>query len=185
MRVAALYDIHANLPALQAVLEQVRRVGADQIVVGGDVLPGPMPRETLERLLDLDIPVHFIYGNGEVAVLRAMAGEELAGVPAVYQPSIRWTAEQVPALIELDADLLEPKHIMIREVGAAVQALFLVDEPLDFVKDGCVGGLLGHRSPLSVCPRADMIQKFCGWIGEPRVLCVWLSLSARICFSEI
>ena len=95
MRVAALYDIHANLPALQAVLEQVRRVGADQIVVGGDVLPGPMPRETLERLLDLDIPVHFIYGNGEVAVLHAMAGRELAGVPEVYQPSIRWTAAQV------------------------------------------------------------------------------------------
>jgi len=95
MRVAALYDIHANLPALQAVLEQVRRVGADQIVVGGDVLPGPMPRETLERLLDLDIPVHFIYGNGEVAVLHAMAGRELAGVPEVYQLSIRWTAAQV------------------------------------------------------------------------------------------
>jgi predicted phosphodiesterase len=95
MRVAALYDIHANLPALQAVLDEVRRAGADHIVVGGDVLPGPMPRETLQRLLDLDVPVHFIYGNGEVAVLRAMAGEELAGVPAVYQPSIRWTAEQV------------------------------------------------------------------------------------------
>jgi predicted phosphodiesterase len=95
MRIAALYDIHANLPALQAVLEQVRRARADHIVVGGDVLPGPMPRDTLQRLLDLDIPVHFIYGNGEVAVLRAMAGQELAGVPEVYQPSIRWTAEQV------------------------------------------------------------------------------------------
>ena len=39
MRVAALYDIHGNLPALEAVLEDVRRAGVDLIVVGGDVCP--------------------------------------------------------------------------------------------------------------------------------------------------
>jgi len=47
MRVAALYDIHANLPALEAVLPEIREAGVDQVVVGGDVVPGPMPRETL------------------------------------------------------------------------------------------------------------------------------------------
>ena len=46
-RVAVLYDIHGNLPALEAVLEEVRRAGVDHVVVGGDVLPGPMVRETL------------------------------------------------------------------------------------------------------------------------------------------
>ena len=56
MRVAALYDIHGNLPALEAVLEDIACVGADRVVVGGDVVPGPMPRETLVRLLELDIP---------------------------------------------------------------------------------------------------------------------------------
>jgi hypothetical protein len=40
MLVAAIYDIHANLPALEAVLEEIRQVGADHVVVGGDVLPG-------------------------------------------------------------------------------------------------------------------------------------------------
>jgi Icc-related predicted phosphoesterase len=50
MRVAAIYDIHGNLPALEAVLEDLRRAGADHVVVGGDVLPGPMPRETLDCL---------------------------------------------------------------------------------------------------------------------------------------
>ena len=60
MRVAALYEIHGNLPALEAVLEDVARARADQIVIGGDVVPGPMPRETLARLVDLDppAPVH-------------------------------------------------------------------------------------------------------------------------------
>jgi len=41
MRVAALYDIHGNLPALEAVLDEVSREGVDRVVVGGDVL-GPV-----------------------------------------------------------------------------------------------------------------------------------------------
>ena len=60
MRVAALYDIHANLPALEAVLREVRNTEVDHVLVGGDVVPGPMPRETLELLLGLDTPMHFI-----------------------------------------------------------------------------------------------------------------------------
>lgn len=47
MRVAAIYDIHANLPALDAVLHEVRHASVDAVVVGGDMLPGPMPREAL------------------------------------------------------------------------------------------------------------------------------------------
>jgi predicted phosphodiesterase len=38
--VAVLFDIHGNLPALDAVLAEVRASGADQVVVGGDVIPG-------------------------------------------------------------------------------------------------------------------------------------------------
>ena len=71
MRVAGLYDIHGNLPALEAVLEEVHRAGVDRIVVGGDVVPGPMPRETLQRLLRLDLPVQFVHGNGDLAVLAS------------------------------------------------------------------------------------------------------------------
>ncbi|HEY3566387.1 MAG TPA: metallophosphoesterase family protein, partial [Thermoanaerobaculia bacterium] len=77
MRVAALYDIHGNLPALEAVLAEVRRADVDLVVIGGDVLPGPMPRETLDALLDLEIPARFILGNGETAVLAEKAGEEV------------------------------------------------------------------------------------------------------------
>lgn len=69
MRVAAFYGIHGNLPALEAVLQEIRQAEVDQVVVGGDVVPGPMPRETLRWLLDLDLPVHFIHGNSELAVL--------------------------------------------------------------------------------------------------------------------
>jgi len=43
MRVAAIYDIHANLPALEAVLQDIRQAEVDHLVVGGDVLPGRCP----------------------------------------------------------------------------------------------------------------------------------------------
>ncbi|MFL6527870.1 MAG: metallophosphoesterase family protein [Chthoniobacterales bacterium] len=89
-RVAALYDIHANLPALEAVLAEIDRIEIDAIVIGGDVVPGPMPRETLARLQQLDRPVHFIRGNGELAVLG-----DLRGVPAQFQAGIRWNTDQL------------------------------------------------------------------------------------------
>lgn len=88
MRVAAIYDIHGNLPALEAVLEEVRQEDVDHVVVGGDVVPGPMVRETLARLLALDVPPRFIQGNCEVAVLEAMAGRDQPAVPEQHRPPI-------------------------------------------------------------------------------------------------
>jgi putative phosphoesterase len=95
MRVAALYDIHGNLPALEAVLAEVGAESVDRIVVGGDVVPGPIPRETFDLLLSLDIPIDFIRGNGDRAVLDAMNGSEPTSVPEQFRPLIRWTAEQL------------------------------------------------------------------------------------------
>src|SRR5205814_2637330 len=106
MRVAALYDIHGNLPALEAVLQDIRQADVHQIVVGGDVVPGPMPREALRRLLDLDLPTHFICGNGELAILSQMAGARTGSVtywgtasgarpPENIVEIYRWTAAQL------------------------------------------------------------------------------------------
>src|ERR1700693_159675 len=95
MRVAAIYDVHGNLPALEAVLEEIRQEKIDHIVVGGDVLPGPMPVETLDRLQDLHAVVHCIFGTGEVAVLQQMAGKDPTRVPQAFRPVIRWTATQL------------------------------------------------------------------------------------------
>jgi predicted phosphodiesterase len=116
-RVAALYDIHGNLPALEAVLEEVRQAPVDQIVIGGDVLPGPMAHETLRCLLDLDIPVQFIYGNGEVAVLQQMAGTTPARVPEQYRPAIRWTAEEVQDYRDVLAAWPMAQHVHVSGLG--------------------------------------------------------------------
>lgn len=95
MRVAARYDIHANLPALEAALAEIQQIGVNTIVVGGDVLPGPMPEESLARLVDLGIPLQCIHGNGEVAVLEQMAGKEPVAVPEPHRSAVQWTAEQL------------------------------------------------------------------------------------------
>ena len=95
-RVAALYDIHGNLPALEAVLEDVRREGVDAIVVGGDVLPGPMPRECLDLLYNTGVRTEFIHGNGESAVLEALRGGPLEKVPEAFREAIRWCATSLP-----------------------------------------------------------------------------------------
>jgi predicted phosphodiesterase len=97
MRVAARYDIHANLPALEAVLEEVRREHVDQIVVGGDVLPGPMPVETIERLRAMTVPGQYISGNGEREVLAARRGEESQKLTPWALEGIRWNARQLDA----------------------------------------------------------------------------------------
>ena len=63
--VAALYDVHGNLPALEAVLDELAPLDVDLVVVGGDVALGPMPRETLERVRTLGESVRFVRGNAD------------------------------------------------------------------------------------------------------------------------
>jgi predicted phosphodiesterase len=63
MKVAALYDVHGNLPALDAVLAEVPDDAA--IMSGGDVFSGPMPAESLARLRDLGPRVTFVRGNAD------------------------------------------------------------------------------------------------------------------------
>jgi putative phosphoesterase len=62
-RVAALYDVHANLPALEAVLAERDVQTADVVLVGGDAVVGPFPCETLDALLGLGERAVFIRGN--------------------------------------------------------------------------------------------------------------------------
>jgi diadenosine tetraphosphatase ApaH/serine/threonine PP2A family protein phosphatase len=100
---ALLYDVHANLPALEAVLADADDSGADRFLLGGDyAVFGAWPVQTVERLRELDAT--WIRGNvdrwaaqpdddeipdpirGAVArcaeLLGAQAVAELAALPA-------------------------------------------------------------------------------------------------------
>lgn len=138
MRVAALYDIHGNLPALEAALRDVHRADVDQIVIGGDVVPGPMARDALRRLLDLDLPTHFIHGNGELAILAQMTARRTGSVtywgttsgarpPENIIEVYRWTAEQLQPEFE---PLLAPwpKTLQL-EIDGLGQVLFCHGTP--------------------------------------------------------
>jgi putative phosphoesterase len=88
VRVAALSDIHGNLPALEAVLAEVEHEGVERVVVAGDSISGPWPVEVLERLLELDALV--VRGNADRHVLDADGG---AGDPEAGLA--RWCSAQL------------------------------------------------------------------------------------------
>src|SRR3954454_359424 len=96
MRIAAIYDIHGNLPALEAVLHDIERERPDLIVFGGDVAIGPLLRPTIERLMALTTPAHFVRGNTDREVVAAFDGRPIAaGLPQEVKDKLAWEAGQL------------------------------------------------------------------------------------------
>lgn len=97
MKIAAIYDIHGNLPALEAVIKVIKVIEPDHVVVGGDVVAGPMPAQCLEMLKELskDFPTSFIHGNAESEVIRAAAGENPQGFTETNNEIAHWVAAQL------------------------------------------------------------------------------------------
>lgn len=95
VKIAALYDIHGNLPALEAVIAEVKEERVDRVIIGGDVVPGPMPCETFDYLLGLNFPTEFIRGNTDREVLARMQGEEtdwFRDAPSAWSAPVEWAA---------------------------------------------------------------------------------------------
>ena len=96
MRIAALYDIHGNLPALNAVLEELEEVRPDLVVVGGDMVSGPMPQQTLERLGQLGNRVRALRGNADREVVTTFDSLPSAlRTPEEVREVTLWTAQQL------------------------------------------------------------------------------------------
>ena len=174
MRVAALYDIHGNLPALEAVLQDIRQAEVDHVVVGGDVVSGPMPRETLTCLLDLDIPVQFILGNGEVEVLAQMAGVDTGNVPERFRESVRWVVQRLhPEYEQFLAGW--PKTLRL-EIGGLGEVLFCHATPRSDTEvftrltpeERLLPRFEGLNVPLVVCGHTHM--QFDRTVGSVRVV---------------
>jgi predicted phosphodiesterase len=123
LTVAALYDVHGNLPALDAVLAEI---DADLILVGGDFVAGPWPAETLEGLRALGSRARFIRGNADREVVEPSAEGRPGGPP--------------PALMEF-----------VRERLSSEQLEFLAGLPLQetVAVDGLADVLFCHATPRS------------------------------------
>ncbi len=97
--VGALYDIHGNLPALEATLAAGDAAGVERWVVGGDVLLGPMPLECLARLDAEPRPIDWVRGNCDRLVVEAFDGGALAALPPAVAETVRWVAARIPRAV--------------------------------------------------------------------------------------
>ena len=116
--IAGLFHVHGNFPALEAVLSHAKAAGAVRVVVGGDIVDGPLPRQTLDRLLTLRPMPLFIRGNTERAVVAGHneTGEAEPGRPTLLQ---QWVAAQLtPGQLRFLAGL--PRCTRLDTAGARV-----------------------------------------------------------------
>ena len=107
MKVAALYDIHGNAPALEAALADIPDDA--EIVIGGDTAIGFEPVRTLDLLDALGDRAHWIRGNGDrIGSETGIWGERQEWTTAqIGEQRAQWLAS-LPPTLSLDVDGLGP-----------------------------------------------------------------------------
>jgi predicted phosphodiesterase len=114
--VAVLADIHANLPALEAVLAEAEAAGAEAFVLLGDIALGPMPAATLDRLAQLGDRAIWVHGNCEREVVAAFDagrppepdGPAATATAALLSHGHRDRLDGLPLAVMLDIDAIGP-----------------------------------------------------------------------------
>lgn len=116
MRLAVLADIHGNLPALQAVLDDLTNTPVDGYLLAGDYFACPFSAETTRLIAGL--PGWKIHGNGELYFRRARAGDHPPAWNTARQfQMFRW---QMSTFTSEDWDLIDslPEQLVIQPPGA-------------------------------------------------------------------
>jgi putative phosphoesterase len=167
MRVAALYDVHGNLPALNAVLPDLEAAGVDAIVVGGDVVAGPWPAETLALLEALDVRKLWVRGNADRELRRGeeghAPGELLEWVRSRLADDVVERLADAPLSVSLEVDDLGPVlfcHATPRN-DAEIRTAISPDERWREV-------LAGVAEPVVVCGHTHV--QFDRVVGETRIV---------------
>jgi predicted phosphodiesterase len=95
MRIALISDIHGNYLALEHVLSDARRAGADQIACLGDVATlGPRPRDVLRVLRELGCPC--ILGNHDAFLVDPALVAHYTKAPVIVD-AVEWCRAQLSA----------------------------------------------------------------------------------------
>ena len=113
MRIAVLADTHGNLPALEAVLADIRGQSVDAFVVAGDFTGGPQPQETIDLLRSFD--GWLVRGNSERYVLDYHAGKAPeAWLTGEQWATFRWSYQRLdPETIDFIAALPEQRAVAL------------------------------------------------------------------------
>jgi predicted phosphodiesterase len=99
-RIAVISDIHANLTALDAVIADIRRVGVDLVIQGGDLVSGgPRPAEVIDRVRDMGWPG--VYGNTDEMLWRPQRVSEILQAPSLYGIRDLLLTQTIPSIVEL------------------------------------------------------------------------------------
>jgi putative phosphoesterase len=125
--VAALDDIHGNLPALEAVLADPAFARADVVVIGGDVAAGPMPAEVLDRLAALELPLRWVRGNADREVVASFDRGDTDPAAHPDDPAARADAYTAGRITRAHRDLLAGFESVVALEGA----LFCHGSPRD------------------------------------------------------
>lgn len=94
MRLGLIADIHGNLPALEAVLDELEREELDEVICLGDVAVGPQPVETLERLRNLGCPV--VLGNWDAYFVSGFPPQATEMFQMLVEMGEWWAAQLSP-----------------------------------------------------------------------------------------
>jgi predicted phosphodiesterase len=128
MRYGVLADIHANLPALRAVLAELERRGVDRYIVAGDVVGyGPHPNECARVVADLDAAC--VAGNHDLIVLGHLSDERC--IPLARE-SLQWTAQ---ALTSETRAFLASLPTRVQVDGQVEVAHGSLDDPQAYTRD--------------------------------------------------
>jgi predicted phosphodiesterase len=128
MRFAVMADIHGNLPALEAVLEDMQQYAVDGVIVAGDIIGGPHVVETIQIIQSLN--GWTIRGNNEEYFRKYQDGT----APEGWQISRQWA----------------PMRWVYRQLNDAMFGyLFSLPEQVTVVSDGATPLRVVHGSPRS------------------------------------
>ena len=160
-RIAVIADIHGNLPALEAVLADIRRRGADITIDLGDCVCGPLwPRETEECLATLQFPT--VRGNHD---------RELAETPrALMGPSDAYAFDAMTATARERLGRL-PQSLLIADDVLAFHATPTSDAT--YLLETVVDGRMVLASPSEIAERIGAARAplmLCGHTHQPRII---------------
>ena len=170
-RAAALYDIHGNIYALKAVLEELRHVNPDLLIFGGDVAWGPWPKETVDLIRSQETTVA-IRGNGDREV-GSRLGESDGLAPEIAAVN-EWAFDQLDG--EQREWLLRLPETVSVEIAGLGEVLFCHGSPRSdeemlthlTAQERLADSLNGVREKLVVCGHTHM--QFDRVSGDSRVV---------------